>query len=144
MKKILFGRRLLSYSIVMFLCAILHTNIAYAQPATITIPVGIGSPCTSTGTSRDSLKYYNYNDITNILSHRWNCKPNLNLTFTDNLATIQFNQYDGYLYYGEIAASGTQYTTYIYRWLPTVCPNGATLNPYQTFTNQFVAGMEFD
>ncbi|MFT3982245.1 MAG: T9SS type A sorting domain-containing protein [Ferruginibacter sp.] len=143
MKRNLFIPRLLPYWIVMFLCAMLHTNIALAQPATITIPVGIGSPCNNT--SNDSLKYYNYNDVTNVLSHRWNCKPNLvSPGFSDNLATIQFNPYDGYLYFGQITSSSGQYTTHVYRWLPTTCPNGAALAKYQTFDNQLVVGIEFD
>jgi hypothetical protein len=143
MKKDLLTSRLFKYFAVMFLCAIfLHTNIAYAQPATVTIPVGIGSPCNNT--SRDSLKYYNYNDVTNVLSHRSNCLPNLVGGFTDNLSTIQFNPFDGYLYYGRITSSSGQYTTNIYRWLPTVCPNGTALPIYQIFENQLVVGIEFD
>jgi len=136
--------KIAKYFAAMFVCALmLHTNIAYAQPATITIPVGIGSPCNNTGL--DSLKYYNYNDVTNVLTHRWNCKPNLAAPgFSDNLATIQFNPYDGYLYYGQITVASGQYTTHIFRWLPTTCPNGAALAKYQTFDNQLVVGIEFD
>ncbi|MCC6693354.1 MAG: T9SS type A sorting domain-containing protein [Chitinophagaceae bacterium] len=124
--------------------AFLYSNIAFAQPATITIPVGIGSPCSNR--SQDSLKYYNYNDVSNVLSHRWNCKPNLAAPgFSDNLATIQFNPFDGHLYFGQITSSGPQYTTSIFRWLPTMCPNSPTpLNPYQVFNNQLVVGIEFD
>ena len=132
------------YFAVLLLCIVcLHSNIAYAQPATVTIPVGIGNPCNNN--SLDSLKYYNYNDVTNVLTHRWNCKPNLVAPgFSDNLATIQFNPYDGYLYFGQITVAAGQYTTHIYRWLPTTCPNGAALAKYQTFDNQLVVGIEFD
>ncbi|RYD94528.1 MAG: exo-alpha-sialidase, partial [Sphingobacteriales bacterium] len=129
----------------MFVCAMmLHTNIAYAQPATITIPVGIGNPCNAG--SADSLKYYNYNDITNVLSHRSNCKPNLVAPgFSDNLATIQFNPFDGYLYFAQITSSAGVYTTHFYRWLPTTCPNSVVpLVKQQVFNNQLVVGVEFD
>ncbi len=144
MKNNLLTRVVIKYFAVMFLCAILlHTNIAFAQPATVTIPVGIGSPCSNT--SLDSLKYYNYNDVTNVLTHRSNCKPNLVAPgFSDNFATIQFNPFDGYLYFGQITVASGQYTTHIYRWLPTTCPNGAALAKYQTFDNQLVVGIEFD
>jgi hypothetical protein len=144
MKNNLLTRMILKYFAAIFIGAILlHSNMAYAQPATITIPVGIGSPCNNTG--RDSLKYYNYNDVTNILSHRWNCFPNLVTPgFSDNLSTIQFNPFDGYLYYGRIINTSGQYTTHIYRWLPTVCPNAAALPIFQTFDNQLVVGIEFD
>lgn len=144
MKNDLFSHRVVKYFAVLFVCALmLHTNMAYAQPATITIPVGIGNPCNSS--SSDSLKYYNYNDATNVLSHRWNCKPNLvSPGFSDNLATIQFNPFDGYLYFGQITSSAGQYTTHVYRWLPTTCPNGAALAKFQTFDNQLVVGIEFD
>ncbi len=144
MKNDLVTRSNLKHFAVVFLCAILlHTNIAYAQPATVTIPVGIGSPCNNT--SLDSLKYYNYNDVTNVLTHRSNCKPNLVAPgFSDNFATIQFNPFDGYLYFGQITVASGQYTTHIYRWLPTTCPNGAALAKYQTFDNQLVVGIEFD
>lgn len=143
MKNDFLSRKVLKYLTVMFVCAMmLHTNIAYAQPATITIPVGIGNPCNAS--SADSLKYYNYNDITNVLSHRWNCKPNLATPgFSDNLSTIQFNPFDGYLYFGRILSSAGQYTTYIYRWLPTMCPTTST-PVYQVFDNQLVVGIEFD
>lgn len=146
MKNTFLTRVVIKYFTVMFLCAILlHANIAFAQPATVTIPVGIGSPCNNTATANDSLKYYNYNDITNVLSHRSNCKPNLVAPgFSDNFATIQFNPFDGYLYFGQITAASGQYTTHIYRWLPTTCPNGAALAKFQTFDNQLVVGIEFD
>ncbi len=132
----------LSYVVTMLLCTLLHTNIVNAQTATVTIPVGIGNPCSSS--TRDSLKYYNYNDATNVLTHRWNCFPSLATPgFSDNLSTIQFNPYDGHLYFGRIINSSGQYTTHIYRWLPTACPVGS-LPIYQTFNNQLVVGIEFD
>ena len=144
MKQNLITRVVIKYFSIIFLCAILlHTNVAYAQPATVTIPVGIGSPCSNL--SQDSLKYYNYNDVTNVLSHRSNCRPNLVAPgFSDNFATIQFNPFDGHLYFGQITVASGQYTTHIYRWLPTTCPNGAALAKFQTFDNQLVVGIEFD
>ena len=113
MKNNLITKKAFQRFVTITLCAFfLHTNV-FAQPATISIPVGIGSPCNNS--SRDSLKYYNYNDLTNILTHRSNCKPNLaSPGFSDNLATIQFNQFDGYLYFAQITVSGGQYTTNMY------------------------------
>ena len=116
-----------------------------AQPATVANPVSIGSPCGSSGTSKDSLKYFDYNATTNVLSHRYVCKPGLaSGTFTDGLSTISFNPYDGNLYYNRIALSGGVYNTYSYRFAPSIssCPVAAPLFP--TFINQFVAGVEFD
>ena len=147
MKNNLFTLKAAKSVAVMLLCALLlHSNMAFAQPATVTIPVGIGSPCNNTGTAFDSLKYYNYNDITNVLTHRSNCKPNLVAPgFSDNLATIQFNPFDGYLYFAQITSSAGVYTTHFYRWLPTTCPNTAIqLTKQQVFNNQLVVGVEFD
>lgn len=143
MKNDLYGRKILQYVTALLVSALLlHADVVNAQPATITIPVGIGNPCNNS--SRDSLKYYNYNDVTNVLTHRWNCLPSLAAPgFSDNLSTIQFNPFDGYLYFGRIINTSGQYTTHIYRWLPTTCP-GSSLPIFQTFDNQLVVGIEFD
>lgn len=143
-------KRLFQYLTMFTLCAmLLHTNVAYAQPATISIPVGIGRPCGGAA-STDSLKYFNYNPATNLLTHRSICRPNLNITgnFTTSLSSITFNPFDGYLYFTQIRSVSGIYNSYTFRWLPTTCPNLATvpagLPIYRTFLNQFVAGVEFD
>ena len=118
----------------------IHTN---AQKATVSIPIGIGYPCTDGG--NQYVEYFDYNSITNNLTHRSNCKPTLaSPGFSAWLASISYNPYDGYIYFTQIANVGGTYNSYTYRWLPTTCPNLATLPVYQTFPNQFVAGVEFD
>ncbi len=123
-----------------------------AQKATVSIPVGIGLPCNANPTNRvmDSLKYFNFNGDINELSTRSICKPILNETspkpgFSSNFASITFNPHDGYLYFTQIKPVSGAYNSYTYRWLPTSCPNTApAVDVYQTFVNQFVAGVEFD
>ncbi len=116
-----------------------------AQNATVAIPVGIGSPCGASGTSKDSVKYFNYNSTTNVLTHRSLCKPILaSPGFSDVFASITYNPFDTYLYFTQIAQVSGIYNSYTYRWLPTTCPNPGSLPVYKTFPNQFVAGVEFD
>ena len=125
---------------------LLCSTFSFAQQATVSIPVGIGKPCGGSA-ANDSLKYYNYNSTTNVLTHRSNCKPNLSPPgFSSTFATISFNPYDGYLYFSQIARVGAVYNTSIFKWLPTVCPSlpAPALPVYQTYVNQFVAGVEFD
>ncbi|MBS1510106.1 MAG: T9SS type A sorting domain-containing protein [Bacteroidetes bacterium] len=131
---------LLISTVSMLLCVI---NPVKAQPATVAIPVAIGRPCGGSST-KDSVKYFNYSASTNTLTHRSLCKPSLaSPGFSSSLATITYNSYDGYLYFMQIALTGGHYNTSAYRWLPTGCPTGSQA-VYKTFTNQFVAGVEFD
>ncbi|MEP7080096.1 MAG: T9SS type A sorting domain-containing protein [Ginsengibacter sp.] len=133
-----------SVGIFILLIFIISLN-ADAQRATVAIPIGIGFQCDQALSARDSVKYFDYNSSSNILTHRLNCQPTLATPgFSSWLATISFNAYDGYLYFTQIALVGGQYNSYVYRWLPTTCPNLATLPVYQTFLNQFVAGVDFD
>ncbi len=130
---------------VLFLILLLGTLYVDAQRATVAVPIGIGFPCDKFQVGQDSVKYFDYNSITNTLTHRLNCQPTLAAPgFSAWLATISFNPYDGYLYFTQIALVGGVYNSYVYRWLPTTCPNLATLPVYQTFLGQFVAGVEFD
>jgi hypothetical protein len=115
---------------------------AAAQNATVAIPIGIGKQCSGGG--QDSVKYFNYNSTSNILTHRSNCKPSLAFPgFSSSLATITFNPFDQFLYFTQIKATLGIYSSYTYRWAPTTCP-GPSAAVYKTFTNQFVAGVEFD
>ncbi|MGC4100211.1 T9SS type A sorting domain-containing protein [Ferruginibacter sp.] len=117
---------------------------ASAQKATVAVPVAIGTTCGATGSTKDSVKYFNFSATTNILNKRYLCQPSLAAPgFSENLATTTFNPYDGYLYFMQIASSSGIYNTYTYRWLPTTCPTGSQA-VYRTFLNQFVAGVEFD
>lgn len=129
-----------------FACMLLLLGVGKvsAQKATVAIPVAIGSPCGASGSTNDSVKYYNFSATTNVLNKRSLCKPSLAAPgFSDNLATVTFNPYDGYLYFMQIALSGSLYNTYTYKWLPTGCPTlSQAVN--NTFLNQFVAGVEFD
>ncbi|MFZ1528489.1 MAG: hypothetical protein WAT19_07060, partial [Ferruginibacter sp.] len=126
-----------------FILSCLNT---FAQPATITIPVGVGRNCGGNA-STDSIKYFNYNVSTNVLSHRSNCKPLLTpQAFSAGFASTTFNPFDGRLYYIRIVdMGGGVYNSYTYRWLPTICPNTApALDTVKMFPNQIVAGVEFD
>ncbi len=117
---------------------------ANAQKATVAIPVAIGTSCGASGSTKDSVKYFNYSATTNVLNKRYLCQPSLAAPgFSVNLATTTFNPYDGYLYFMQIAKVSGIYNTYAYKWLPTACPvlSQAVNN---TFLNQFVAGVEFD
>ena len=122
---------------------------SFAQQATVSIPVGIGAPCDQNSSKTyDSLKYFNFNGNINELSTRSICDPILSIVapwpgFSSILASITFNPHDQYLYFTQIAKVGAVYNSYTYRWLPTICP-GVAVPVYQTFNNQFVAGVEFD
>jgi Ig-like domain CHU_C associated/Secretion system C-terminal sorting domain len=139
-------------SILLLLIALLScTTYTNAQNATVAIPVGIGHQCSGGGT-RDSVKFFNYNANTNVLTHRLNCMPILTggigtsgapaTSFTQNAATVTFSPFDGNLYYTEIKTTAP-ITSYTYRWPANTCPSVA-LAPYKTFPNQFVASVEFD
>lgn len=124
---------------------------SFAQPATVSIPVGIGAPCDrNSNKAWDSLKYFNFNGNINELSTRSICDPILSTLapwpgFSSIFASITFNPYDQYLYFTQIAKVSGKWNSYTYRWSPLVCPDSVANVPvYQTFLNQFVAGVEFD
>lgn len=121
----------------------LHTK---AQRATVALPIGIGSPCGVGGKASDSVKYFDYSSLTNALIHRNICQPVLaSPGFSDIFSSITYNPYDTYIYFTQIAKPNGIWNSYTYRWLPTTCPNsGIPLPVFQTFNNQFVAGVEFD
>jgi hypothetical protein len=144
-------------SLLLLLIALLScTTYTNAQNATVARPVGIGHQCSGSGSgggsTKDSLKIFNYNATTNLLTHYSKCMPILTggvgpdlsplTSFTQNFATITFNPFDGNLYYTNITTA-TPYTSYTYRWPSTTCPSVA-LAPYITFPNQLVASVEFD
>ncbi len=117
----------------------------FAQKATAAFPIGIGSPCNANGTSQDSVKYFDYNSTTNLLTFKSKCQPVLAAPgFSDRTSSISFNPYDGFIYYTQFALVGNIYNSYTYRWLPATCPNAATLPVYKTFINQLIIGVEFD
>jgi Secretion system C-terminal sorting domain/Ig-like domain CHU_C associated len=117
----------------------------YAQNATVAIPIGLGSLCTASGSANDSVKYFNYNSATNLLSYRSVCQPKLvSPGFNKYAASITFNPFDGRLYYTRYASAAGVFNSYTYRWFPTACPNILTQPVYKTFPNQIVAGVEFD
>jgi hypothetical protein len=122
-------------------------NNVVSQTATVSMPVGLGSPNNvSFGSlANDSIKIFGYNATTNVLTHRSLCKPVLldPPGFTDALTGITYNPFDGNYYLQRIANTGGIWNTHIFRWNPTTCP-GPTLSPYATFLNQFVVGLEFD
>ncbi|WP_462255476.1 Ig-like domain-containing protein [Ferruginibacter sp.] len=128
--------------VICFVSLIASFTTASAQKATVAIPIGIGNPCNSS--SSDSVKYFDYNSTSNVITHRSNCKPSLAFPgFSDNLATISFSPFDGNLYFTQIRSTAGIFSSYTFRWLPNTCPV-ASAPVFRTFTNQFVAGVEFD
>ena len=133
---------------LLFLLAFFASK-TYAQQATVSIPVGIGAPCDQNSSKTyDSLKFFNFNGNINELSTRSICDPILSTVapwpgFSSILASITFNPHDQFLYFTQIARVSGIYNSYTYRWSPTSCP-GVAVPVYQTFLNQFVAGVEFD
>ncbi len=129
----------------LLLVMVLLGQFVMAQRATVAVPIGVGSPCNAGGSTKDSVKYFDYNATTNILTYRSVCQPKLAAPgFSDALSTITFNPFDGYLYFTQIANVAGAFNSYTYRWLPNTCPNLAALPVYKTFLNQFIAGVEFD
>ncbi len=149
MKKYFNSSGIISKYFYLLLLLAFFSYESFAQPATVSIPVGIGAPCDmNSSRSWDSLKYFNFNGNINELSTRSICDPILSIVapwpgFSSILASITFNPNDQYLYFTQIARVAGIYNSYTYRWLPTVCP-GTAVPVYQTFNNQFVAGVEFD
>ncbi len=142
--KIFYSFKPISKQVIILLVGFLSYAVpAFAQKATVAVPIGIGFPCTDGG--NQYVEFFDYNSTSNDLTHRSNCKPTLaSPGFSAWLASISYNPYDGHLYFTQIANVGGTYNSYTYRWLPTTCPNLASLPVYQTFPNQFVAGVEFD
>jgi hypothetical protein len=131
-------------------CLSVLSSPVNAQTATVAIPVAIGAPCGTSGAvyTNDSVKYFNYNSSSKILSHRDEYQPKLTVAgptgFDKSAAGICFNPFDGYLYYQKWVNSGV-YDSYVYRWLPTTpYPTSATLPIYKTFNGQLIIGVEFD
>jgi len=150
MRKILF-------SILTVLCFV---QIAKAQPATYSNPLGLGRNNCGTG-SNDSLYYLNYltPNLTNSSTPITACKPVLrtnfaplsgyaaaNKPFTIFNSSIAFNPADGMIYYVWTDYNiPAPYKSYIWRWNPSTCPTPAApgLDTLRTF-NTDIGGITFD
>jgi hypothetical protein len=123
---------------------VLCNFISYAQPATNTIPVGIGRPCGAASGTADSVMYFNYTPGASSITRMSSCKPSLAAPGLASSATsISFNPADGYIYLIRFRSSSGIFTSYVWRWLPGTCP-AASLPVYQTYPNQMIAGLDFD
>ncbi len=134
-------------------------QIAKAQPATYSNPLGLGR--NNCGSGVDSLYYLNYltPNLTNSPTAITACKPVLrtnfaplsgyaaaNKPFTIFNSSIAYNPADQMIYYVwtdyNIAAP---YKSYIWRWSPTTCPMPVApgLDTLRTF-NTDIGGITFD
>ncbi len=136
-------------------------QIAKAQPATFSNPLGIGrNNCSGSG-GVDSLYYLNYlsPNLSNSATPITACKPVLrtnfaplsgytaaNKPFTIFNASIAFNQADQMIYYVWTDYNiPSPYKSYIWRWSPLTCPMPAApgLDTFRTF-NTDIGGITFD
>jgi hypothetical protein len=138
-------------------------QLAKAQPATFSNPLGIGrNGCgAGTGTFRaanDSLYYFNYlsPNLSNSITPITACQPLLrtnfaplsgyiNKPFLIYNASVAFNPADQKIYYvWTDYAVPAPYKSYIWRWDPTTCPTAvAGLDTFKTF-NTDIGGITFD
>jgi hypothetical protein len=137
----------------------LISMVTLAQPATYSIPFGIGRNNCGGGGGTDSVYFFNYaaSSLTNNTAPR-GCRPLLNTNFAplntytgSNRpfsifnASVSYNPKDQNMYYiftdYNIPAP---YKSYIWRWNPTVCPTVAPgLDTLRTF-NFDIGGVSFD
>lgn len=130
-----------------------------AQPATYSVPFGIGrNNCGATG-GLDSVYFFNYAgaNLTNNTNPR-GCRPVLrtnyaplsgysaaNRPFSIFAASVSFNPRDRNMYYVWTDYNiPPPYKSYIWRWDPTTCPtSGPGLDTLRTF-NFDIGGITFD
>ena len=131
---------------VLLLSALFFTLLqsVNAQQATSTIPVSIGRQCGTTSGTADSVMYFVYNKNLSTINRLSACKPDLASPGLASSATsVSFNSADQYLYMVRYRTVNGVPTSYVWRWAPNSCPAGA-LPVYQTYTNQAIAGLDFD
>lgn len=133
------------------------TQIALAQPATVSVPLSIGrNNCGGGGglfrPANDSLYYFSYTspNLTNHIPMPQGCQPILNpkprgQNFMVYDASIAFNPADQLIYYVWTNYSvPAPYKSYIWRWAPNTCPRPAGgYDTLRTF-NTDIGGITFD
>ena len=145
------------YKPIMLLMLLLFTAglIAKAQPATVSIPVGIGRNNCGQGGGTDSVYFFDYvsPNMTRAV-YPIAYKPQLKIgpasttnKYTLNLSSISFNPKDQKLYYLLTVYSPTT-RTYVWRWKPdTTFANGGSTALYLDTLRSFaydIGGVAFD
>ncbi|ULQ56375.1 T9SS type A sorting domain-containing protein [Flavihumibacter rivuli] len=134
-----------TFRAILFLLLMISCGELFSQ-ATISMPVGIGSPCgTPNVTTDDSLKVFTYNSTTNGLGPFSRCRPTFTAPgFGVFSASIAFNPGDQMYYMTRsIRQSNGTYNSFIWRWAAdnAICP---TTSLFRQFNNTYIAGIEFD
>jgi hypothetical protein len=133
---------ILMQKIIPSLVAILLSLCAWAQPASVSVPVSIGR--TTCGSGTGGVAEYNYNGATNVMTNLSFCQPVLaSPGFSTSLTGDAFNPKDSSLYIVRTRYSSGVPTTYIWRYKMPSCP--ATSVPVmRTFAGWDIAGLVFD
>jgi len=115
----------------------------FGQSATVATPLGIGRDGCGGGT--EGVRELSYNSATNSLGNTTPlCIPSLGgPAYSSFLSSVAFNPADHLFYYIQVQWTGSNWNSYVFRWDPYTCP-GPNLPVYQTYTNQFIAGIAFD
>lgn len=124
---------------VLMLVLLVISLATFAQPATVSTPIGTGLTTCAGSTSQQMEFSFT---APNTLASGVTCTPSLAAPgYSSSAASVAFNPADGYLYYTRFTGSPTN--SYVYRWKPNTCPTGS-LAVYRTYLNQIIAGMAFD
>jgi hypothetical protein len=129
--------------LIVLLAQMLLMKTVFAQPATVSNPLGVSRSTCASGSY--GIQSFNYNGTTNSLTNNGlMCTPSLGAPgFSGSLAGDAFNPKDQMVYYVRTIYTGSVPATYIWRWNPRVCPVG-TLPVYQSLPNTDIAGLVFD
>src|SRR5687767_8121841 len=129
--------------LIVLLAQMLLMKTVFAQPATVSNPLGVSRSTCASGSY--GIQSFNYNGTTNQLTNNGlMCTPSLGAPgFSGSLAGDAFNPKDQMVYYVRTIYSSGVPATYIWRWNPRVCPVG-TLPVYQSLSNTDIAGLVFD
>jgi uncharacterized repeat protein (TIGR01451 family) len=117
-----------------------------AQRASNSIPIGVARTSCTGGSS--TMAYYNYNEVTNILSNAGSpssCIPALRIggsgfTYTANLSSVSYNPKDTNIYY--LYTNLAIPRTYIWKWPVGTCPS-TSIDTIRSF-NYDILGVSFD
>lgn len=132
---------------VLILSACVLTLSSFGQNAWVSTPLGIGKNCGGSNTT-DSFRVLNYNDLTNVLTPIYKCKPNLGggspggPAFSSSAGSIAFNPYDQNVYY---IATTNGNNSFVYHWRPDTCHISSPVQQWSNYyNNQFVVGLDFN
>jgi hypothetical protein len=149
----------LRFKNLLYVLAIVLGGHGYSQPATVSVPMSVGTSVCNSGTQQ--INYYAYNGTTNAISNAVSplaCIPRLRIgattfTYTSNVSTISFNPKDTSIYYfyteysnkAYCATCGTTPRTFGWKWKAGTCPTSTTprLDTVKSFTADLL-GVAFD